>query len=131
MEAHDTETSIVKFHVSIAGFDACQQFSIFFKKQSTGRVEPLISLSSLLFFPSSKDLILKLAYIFVQLLSEEIIISLILNFIDRTVHILQLAFACPIAVIVNICFTYNCNVFILLYYNIHTKCSISVHFATN
>ena len=49
----------------------------------------------------------------------------------QTVHILQLAFLFPISVIVNICFIYNCNVFIFYCYNIHTKSSIPVHFATN
>ena len=109
-EAHDTENSIVKSHASIARFDTCQQFPIFLKKQSTGRVEPLISLSILLFFPSSNDLIVKLAYMFFQLLLAEIIISLILfiffyfkfHINNQTVHILQLAFACSIIVIVYI-----------------------------
>ena len=63
-------------------FDTRQQFSIFFKKQIiTGRVEPLISLSILTFFPCSNDPILKLVYIFAQLLFVEIIVSLTLNFI--------------------------------------------------
>ena len=63
-------------------FDTRQQFSIFFKQQIiTGGVEPLVSLSILPFFPSSSDPILKLVYIFVQLLFVEIIVSLTLNFI--------------------------------------------------
>ena len=101
----DTENSIVTSHASIPRFDTCQQFSIFFKKQRfTGRVEALISLSILLFFPRSNNPILKLVCIFVQL-------SLVRNncFLDfkfhinyHTVHILQLAFICSISFTVNI-----------------------------